>query len=139
MNTRGQLFRLLPCLCVGVCFLGSLALGQVNEMVIHSFGGSDGEEPSGKLVLGSDGMLYGGTVHGGTNDSGTVFKMRVDGTGFTVLHRFGANANDGVYVMGGIMAPARLRTRSSRSIPTARATNGCILLMAQMEAGPMPL
>jgi uncharacterized repeat protein (TIGR03803 family) len=87
---------------VGVCFLGSLALGQVNEMVIHSFGGSDGEDPSGKLVLGSDGMLYGGTVHGGTNDSGTVFKMRVDGTGFTVLHRFGANANDGVYVMGDI-------------------------------------
>ena len=43
----------------------------------------------------SDGFLYGTTYAGGSNYSGTVFKIAKDGTGFTVIYNF--SNNDGPY------------------------------------------
>jgi uncharacterized repeat protein (TIGR03803 family) len=43
------------------------------------------------IAPGGDGTLYGTTYYGGTNDSGTVFRMGSDGNGFTVLHNFSAS------------------------------------------------
>ena len=71
-------------------------------MVIHSFGGADGQSPFSRLVLGGDGMLYGATAYGGTNSVGAIFKLKLDGSGFTVLHNFGASAHDGANVFGDI-------------------------------------
>jgi uncharacterized repeat protein (TIGR03803 family) len=51
----------------------------------------DGGNPSSVLVL-SGNTLYGTTGMGGTNGNGTVFKVNTDGTGFTNLHIFSANA-----------------------------------------------
>jgi uncharacterized repeat protein (TIGR03803 family) len=48
---------------------------------------SDGAFPSGGLIL-SGNTLYGTAALGGTNDSGTVFAVNTDGTGFTILHTF---------------------------------------------------
>jgi uncharacterized repeat protein (TIGR03803 family) len=57
---------------------------------LHSFTGQDGSYPYAALVQGSDGSLYGTTYVGGTNNSGTVFKINPDGTGFTTLFTFSA-------------------------------------------------
>src|SRR5262245_64092779 len=54
--------------------------------------GGDGASPSG-LVEGQDGVLYGTTLGGGTNDAGTVFKLNRDGSGYSVLRRFTGIAN----------------------------------------------
>jgi len=46
------------------------------EHVLHTFGkGYDGSGPSGTLILDSAGNIYGATVNGGTDGSGTVFEL----------------------------------------------------------------
>ena len=64
---------------------------------VRSFDGShgDGQNPAGPVIEGSDGMLYGTTSNGGSNDVGTVFKMRKDATGYTLIHSFSTNNLDG--------------------------------------------
>jgi uncharacterized repeat protein (TIGR03803 family) len=47
-----------------------------------------GAFPSGGLIQGRDGMLYGTASGGGSSGFGTVFKLRTNGTAFTVLHSF---------------------------------------------------
>lgn len=58
--------------------------------VLHHFRNDhvDGTSPQGELLEGSDGALYGTTYHGGTNASGTVFKLNEDGTGYALLYAF---------------------------------------------------
>ena len=72
--------------------------------VLRRFPGNDddGKEPKGGLVEGSDGALYGTTYAGGTNDSGTVFKLNKDGTGYAVLRRF-TNGSDGSAPQAGLI------------------------------------
>jgi uncharacterized repeat protein (TIGR03803 family) len=48
---------------------------------------SDGTYPYGTLIL-SGNRLYGTALFGGNSDSGTVFALNTDGTGFTTLHSF---------------------------------------------------
>lgn len=60
---------------------------------IHSFSAldpvaqtnSDGAYPLGGLVI-SGNSLYGTTYRGGSVGTGTVFRVNIDGSGFTVLH-----------------------------------------------------
>lgn len=59
-------------------------------------GGTDGANPRAALLVGSDGVLYGSTEYGGDHNSGILFKLNRDGTGYTVLRSFGANSRDGV-------------------------------------------
>jgi len=49
---------------------------------------ADGSEPYG-LSSGGDGWLYGTTSGGGTNGSGTIFRLNPVSGQFTVLHTFG--------------------------------------------------
>lgn len=65
---------------------------------IHDFAGgtNDGSTPLAEVAIAPDGTIFGTTSTGGTNNSGVIFKMNRDGTGFTLLHHFGA-ANDGAY------------------------------------------
>ena len=58
--------------------------------ILHSFSGSDGDQPQGGLAL-ENGVLYGTTVLGGDNNNGTVFSIETDGSNFKVLHRFGGS------------------------------------------------
>jgi len=62
--------------------------------VLHTFRRKDGDYknngafPSGSLMLGQDGFLYGCTRQGGLSDGGIAYKISVDGAVFTVLHTF---------------------------------------------------
>ena len=93
--------------------LNSDGTGYTN---LHSFSAyfpgftnSDGANPGGgyvqnsALVL-SGGALYGTAMNGGKFGGGTVFKINVDGTGFTNLHDFtgldGGGPNAGLILSG---------------------------------------
>jgi uncharacterized repeat protein (TIGR03803 family) len=63
---------------------------------LYSFTGSnDGAYPAAALVQGNDGYFYGTTSGGGTNNSGTVFKISTNGA-LTSLYSF-TGSNDGAY------------------------------------------
>jgi uncharacterized repeat protein (TIGR03803 family) len=63
------------------------------ETVLWNFGsGTDGLQPFGAMTFGQDGSLYGTTTKGGTNGSGTVFKLTLAGVE-TVLWNFGATTD----------------------------------------------
>lgn len=52
---------------------------------------NDAVTPGAGVLLASDGLLYGTTKFGRGSDStgaGSVFKIRPDGTGFAIIHRF---------------------------------------------------
>ncbi len=76
--------------------------GQVYN-ILHSFGSAsrDGSAPLTGLVLSGD-TLYGTTTGGGTNAGGTIFKIRTDGTGYSVLHSFkyGPRPDGGMVLIG---------------------------------------
>ena len=53
-------------------------------------GGSDGGNPLGVVIQGSDGSLYGTTLYGGAYGSGTVYQLTPSGSGWTetTIHDF---------------------------------------------------
>jgi uncharacterized repeat protein (TIGR03803 family) len=84
----------------------SIAPGPV-ETVIYRFtnGDGSGEAPSCNLVFDKEGNIYGTTSTGGSNGSGTVFKLVKPQSGGawteTVLHTFGSGA-DGQFPIAGV-------------------------------------
>ena len=52
----------------------------------------DGQHPYGTPVVRGS-TVYGTTASGGANNFGTVYRLASDGSGFTVLHHFGVDAN----------------------------------------------
>lgn len=82
---------------------GANSLGTVYSIspggtlkTIYTFGttGSDGANPGAGLVQGSNGMLYGTTLNGGSSGYGTVFQLTTAGV-LTTLHSFGNTASEG--------------------------------------------
>jgi uncharacterized repeat protein (TIGR03803 family) len=49
---------------------------------------ADGITPRATLIEGTDGYLYGTAFSGGTNGTGTIYRVRKDASGFQVLHHF---------------------------------------------------
>jgi len=72
----------------------------VTQTVLYNFcsksGCTDGEDIEAGLVQGADGNFYGTTYCGGTNDSGTIFKITPGGT-LTTIYNFCTleNCDDG--------------------------------------------
>jgi uncharacterized repeat protein (TIGR03803 family) len=89
---------------VGTVFKLSPKRGALN--VLHSFLASsqDGAQPSGELAIDASGNLYGTTVTGGANGSGTVFEISQSAE--TILHNFGGTSSDGLYPAGGLTMDA---------------------------------
>lgn len=74
---------------------------------LHSFSLTDGANPVGSLIQGTDGNLYGTTEFGGVGTCsgenagcGTIFKISPT-NGFTVVHSF--TGDDGANVHGGVI------------------------------------
>ena len=71
------------------------------------FGGTNGANPSGGLVLAKDGNFYGTTTWGGNGLSGnfpgygTIFRLSPDGT-FTNIYRFGGGS-EGAFIYAGLV------------------------------------
>ena len=81
------------------------------ETVLYSFHGSaDGAVPSGAVLVGKDGALYGVTASGGRQNSGVAFRLAPPANGQnswteTTLHSFDGN-NDGAAPFGALVADA---------------------------------
>jgi len=86
---------------------------------LHSFaGGSDGANPSAGLILLSN-SLYGTTVYRGSSNAGSVFKVRVNGAGFTNLYGFTGGSGGANPRAGFILSDATLYGTAYHSSPGA--------------------
>ncbi len=72
---------------------------------MHNFTGgtANGQNPAAPLIQGQKGVLYGVTFAGGSANLGVVFRMNLDGTGYTNIHSFTGPPSDGKWPMGGLM------------------------------------
>ena len=83
----------------------SAARAGVQYQIEKSFGNinSLGEIPLAPLMRATNGTLYGTTSAGGLANSGTVFRLNEDGSGYQVLHHFGGGTNDGAAPQAGLV------------------------------------
>ncbi len=72
--------------CCGTVY--RLAKDGSSFTVLHTFAGPDGDQPNGLLNVDADGKLVGATQYGAANTYGNVFKLGIDGSGFTTLYDF---------------------------------------------------
>lgn len=78
--------------------------------VLHSFTGTDGDAPTGPLMFGRDGMLYGATSNGGVtykdNDAsgfGAIFKLSTDGKQFQSIYSCALAGDDSICHPTGVL------------------------------------
>lgn len=64
-------------------------------------GATDGILPWGGVIQGADGYLYGAASAGGAYAGGTLYRVALNGTNFSVIHHF--QYNDGTAPSGGLM------------------------------------
>jgi uncharacterized repeat protein (TIGR03803 family) len=87
--------RLTLAVLVLTIVAGTVPVHAQTFSVLYNFGTNAGDpaspEYSGLVAQGRDGNLYSTTVNGGTNGSGTVFKITPTGT-LSVLYSFGSDA-----------------------------------------------
>jgi uncharacterized repeat protein (TIGR03803 family) len=115
LDAKGTLYGVTS---EGGALEGSLGCGTVfkvdpsGETVLYGFcskGGTDGIQPNGDLVMDATCNLYGTTLVGGSEGSGTIFKVDPSGTE-TVLHNFcsrgGSRCTDGEEPSGGLVKDA---------------------------------
>lgn len=69
--------------------------------MLYEYKQSTGSWPFGNLMQAKNGDLYGMTQSGGAYNGGTVFKIRPDGNGYTVLYNF--NSESGTGPLGGLL------------------------------------
>jgi uncharacterized repeat protein (TIGR03803 family) len=67
---------------------------------IHDFlgGSADGNFPTTPVIWGSDNMVYGTTLQGGSNGVGVVFQVSPDGATYSVLHHFTPTEGNSLYM-----------------------------------------
>ncbi len=97
---------------------------------LHEFAGgtADGASPQGGAILDS-GVLYGMTYYGGDSDKGVIYKIGVDGSGFSVLHEFsgadGSSAPGSLLLEGGMLyGMAKFGGANNKGVIFEIATDG---------------
>ncbi|HWX22841.1 MAG TPA: choice-of-anchor tandem repeat GloVer-containing protein [Candidatus Binatia bacterium] len=88
-----------------------------NYTVLASFSwtGGDGWNPQADLIEASDGLLYGTTFNGGSNNFGTVFRLNKDRSGYALLHHFDW-ATEGAFPKGGVVEGTNGRGRRHQQL-----------------------
>jgi uncharacterized repeat protein (TIGR03803 family) len=86
---------------LNVCIATTVSSSAQTFATLLNFAGADGLAPYAGLVQGTNGNFYGTTQNGGTNGSGTVFKITPEGK-LTTLYNFCSQAlcTDGSYPEG---------------------------------------
>jgi len=80
----------------GIVF--AVSVNGSSYSILHTFTNiPDGFNPYGGLALDQAGWLYGMTIRGGTNNTGTIYTVNTNGSGYKVLYNFGDFTTDGVY------------------------------------------
>jgi uncharacterized repeat protein (TIGR03803 family) len=89
--------RTIRIAAVSVFLFGANTCAENGFELVRAFGFPDGmgESPSGGVIEGSDGKLYGTTVDGGATGSGVVYTVQRDGSGYKALHHFAGQPSDG--------------------------------------------
>jgi uncharacterized repeat protein (TIGR03803 family) len=92
---------------------------------LHNFAASDGPQPSVGMISGN--TLYGTAGQGGTSSNGAIFRVNIDGSGFTNLHRFSPRSapyytNDGTFPNISILSDRTLYGAAHEDGPTRRGT-----------------
>ena len=78
-----------------------IALGQ--EIILHNFQSTDGQEPASELTFDSEGNLYGSTFMGGTLGYGVVYKMIPGSEGWSESVLFDFNGINGNLPSGNVV------------------------------------
>ena len=116
----GQIFEFTPPAEAG----GSWTETTLYSFDPHSTTVKDGYAPCGSLAIDSKGNLYGTTLNGGTNGTGTVYELSPPAEGGTtwtetILYNFGAaGSNDGYNPVAGV-------TLASSTATTLYGTTVC--------------
>jgi uncharacterized repeat protein (TIGR03803 family) len=93
---------------------GTTGLGSVYKLTpdgtvttLHSFTGAtaEGSNPYAGLLYAADGNFYGTTYFGGAKQSGSVFRITLDGT-FTNLASFNSDSKGPFFAYGGLVQTA---------------------------------
>ena len=117
------------------------------DTILHNFtsGASDGSTPYGSLTL-SGAKFYGMTEAGGGNNTGALFSMNTDGSGFGLLHSFTGGASDGRFPRGSLTLSgsklygmAASGGRSDTGAIFSMNTDGTDYRLLQIFAAPPPI
>jgi uncharacterized repeat protein (TIGR03803 family) len=109
----------------GTVFSIKPSTGQ--EIVIYNFkGGNDASYPVGNLAH-FNGMLYGAAYGGGigSKGGGSVFSLKLDGSGETVLHEFAGGRKDGASPEAGVVLSNGIIYGTTGFGGNGTCTNGC--------------
>ena len=89
----------------GTVYEFSPAQGSWNFAVLHSFSGNEADSPASRLTIDAVGNLYGSSLGGGTDGSGTIYKLTVSPGGWTysTLHSFNFSGSDGFFPYGSVL------------------------------------
>lgn len=69
--------------------------GTGYTILLHFDGAGNGKDPVQKLIY-YNSQLYGVTFLGGTNDTGVIFKLNTDGSGYTKIHEAAGFLTEGI-------------------------------------------
>lgn len=92
----GGIFQISPTGVIGWYY-------NLNPFSSNNLGNGDGDSPMGRLMIATDGYLYGTASAGATNltAGGLIFKIATNGTGYSVIHNF--QSADGTNPHGGLV------------------------------------
>lgn len=91
-----EIFRRIAAVSLVIAFLFIVRTGDVRAAVtaIHDFdSATEGRNPYAKPLI-INNVIYGTTWAGGSYSAGTVYKVNIDGTGFSTLYNIGGDCFD---------------------------------------------